>query len=211
MRRYISDLHFFDEDVCFKMDNRGFSSIQEMNNYMIQKWNQTVAPGDEIFVLGDMFSWTGAEKNAKKINCTLQRLHGKIVLIEGNHDKTWLNKPDINKRRFRDIQKYKEIKDSGRELILCHYPIPFFGKNHSTMPNGDPKVWMLHGHLHDSQETKLLNEFKEIAQNTTFTNRPKGDVQMTINTLNCFCGFSDYEPWTLDEWINYFKTHKTEG
>lgn len=39
MRYYIADLHFFHAGMNTKMDCRGFESVEEMNEYMKQKWN----------------------------------------------------------------------------------------------------------------------------------------------------------------------------
>lgn len=39
MRYYIADLHFFHANMNTKMDHRGFGSVEEINTYMIQKWN----------------------------------------------------------------------------------------------------------------------------------------------------------------------------
>lgn len=36
MRYYIADLHFFHANMNTKMDHRGFGSVEEMNEYMMQ-------------------------------------------------------------------------------------------------------------------------------------------------------------------------------
>lgn len=81
MRYYIADCHFFHEILNEKMDRRGFESVQAMNEYMVEKWNRKVRRNDEVVILGD-FSWG----NARETNELLQRLHGKLYMIEGNHD-----------------------------------------------------------------------------------------------------------------------------
>lgn len=60
MRYYIADLHFFHANMNTKMDHRGFASVEEMNEYMIQKWNEKVRKNDEVVIIGD-FSWGTAE------------------------------------------------------------------------------------------------------------------------------------------------------
>ena len=62
------------------MDHRGFNNADEMNNYMIQKWNKKVRKNDSVVVLGD-FSYGTPEQNAE----IFPQLHGTIYLIEGNH------------------------------------------------------------------------------------------------------------------------------
>ena len=53
MRYYISDLHFFHDNMNTKMDKRGFESLEVMNEYMISQWNKKVRKNDEVIILGD--------------------------------------------------------------------------------------------------------------------------------------------------------------
>ena len=53
MRYYISDLHFYHANMNTQMDQRGFASLEEMNEYMIEQWNQKVRKNDEVVILGD--------------------------------------------------------------------------------------------------------------------------------------------------------------
>ena len=94
MRYYIADLHFFHDALNTKMDKRGFESVEEMNEYMIRKWNNKVRPNDEVVILGD-FSGGKAEET----NRILERLHGRLYLIEGNHDRFSTNRT-YNSKRF---------------------------------------------------------------------------------------------------------------
>lgn len=82
MRYYIADLHFFHGNLNTKMDYRGFSSAEEMNEYMIQKWNGKVRKNDEVVIIGDL-SWGTAEQT----NELLTKLNGRLYLITGNHDR----------------------------------------------------------------------------------------------------------------------------
>ena len=81
MRFYIADCHFYHEALNTKMDKRGFASAEQMNEYMIQRWNEKVRSCDETVILGD-FSFG----NAMQTNSLLKQLNGKKYLIEGNHD-----------------------------------------------------------------------------------------------------------------------------
>ena len=94
MRYYIADLHFFHESLNTKMDHRGFENVEAMNQYMIDKWNQKVRRNDEVVILGDL-SWGKAEET----NELLRKLHGKLYLISGNHDRFLKNK-DFDSSRF---------------------------------------------------------------------------------------------------------------
>ena len=54
MRYYISDLHFYHENLNYQMDHRGFSNAAEMNAHMIRQWNSKIRDRDEVVVLGDL-------------------------------------------------------------------------------------------------------------------------------------------------------------
>ena len=95
-----------------KMDKRGFESVQAMNEYMIEKWNQKVRRNDEVVILGD-FSWG----NAEETNDLLDRLHGKLYMIRGNHD--YFCKIRFRAERFVWIKSYAEMQDNQRKVILC--------------------------------------------------------------------------------------------
>ena len=81
MRYFISDLHFYHESLLTKMDKRGFSSCEEMNEYIIKQWNAKVGQQDEVVILGDV-----SMERGKKTGEILARLNGKLSLILGNHD-----------------------------------------------------------------------------------------------------------------------------
>ena len=48
MRYYIADCHFFHAVLNIAMDKRGFDSVEEMNEVMIERWNQKVRKNDEV-------------------------------------------------------------------------------------------------------------------------------------------------------------------
>ena len=57
-RYYIADLHFYHEAMNERMDCRGFGSVEEMNEYMISRWNDRVRKNDEVVILGDLSRWS---------------------------------------------------------------------------------------------------------------------------------------------------------
>ncbi len=200
MRYYIADLHFFHENMNTKMDKRGFASAGEMNEYMIQKWNGKVRKNDEVVIIGD-FSWG----NAEQTNEIARQLHGKLYLIKGNHDK-FVREPEFNSDRFVWIKPYEELSDNRRKVVLCHYPIMCYNGQYRVDENGNPKTYMLYGHVHDTKDQRLLEQFRSMTRNTVTVNA-KGEKQyIPCNMINCFCQYSDYEPLTLDEWIELDRT-----
>lgn len=195
MRYYIADLHFFHGAMNDRMDHRGFAGVEEMNEYMIKKWNAKVRRNDEVVILGD-FSWGSPEET----NEVLNKLHGRLFLITGNHDRfAKQNKTRIG--RFTWIKPYDELSDNKRKVILCHYPIMCYNGQYRVDENGNHKTYMLYGHVHDTMDQRLLEQFQEITRNTVTTDAQGNSRSIPCNMINCFCQYSDYEPLTLDEWI----------
>ncbi len=65
MRYYIADPHFFHGNLNTKMDYRGFADAEEMNGYMLQKWNAKVRKNDEVVILETCHG----ERRKKPMNC----------------------------------------------------------------------------------------------------------------------------------------------
>ena len=132
-----SDTHFGHANIC-KFTNydgsktRPWDSVEEMDEDMVQRWNETVGPNDKVYHLGDVVI------NRKSLQI-LDRLNGDKVLIKGNHDIFKLN--DYTKY-FRDVRAYHVMNG----CILSHVPvhkdsIARFGAN-------------IHGHLHANRVRK---------------------------------------------------------
>ena len=140
---FTSDLHFCHNNILnYEPDSRPFNTIEEMNETLVQKWNEKVSVEDTVYVLGDL-SMGRVEAAIEYI----KRLNGKIILIRGNHD--------TPKR----IEAYKEIgievhdifylPYKGRYFILCHFPIA--NEEFIRMVIEDnSEVVNLYGHVHSN-------------------------------------------------------------
>lgn len=202
MRYYIADLHFFHESMNDRMDCRGFADMEEMNEYIVGKWNGKVREGDEVIILGDV-----SLGGAKQTNELLKRLKGKLYLIRGNHDR-FVDSKHMDASLFKWVKPYEELSDNKRKVILCHYPILFYNGQYRLDEDGNPKTYMLYGHVHDSRDQRLLEQFQETIRNTSVTDAQGSTRTIPCNMLNCFCVYSDYEPLTLDEWIECHKKRR---
>lgn len=197
MRYYIADLHFYHDALNHKMDCRGFSTVQEMNRYMIEKWNRKVRKNDEVVILGD-FSFGSAEETNRLLN----ELNGRLYLVTGNHDHVLEHrKMDIS--RFVWIKEYAEMSDDGKKVVLCHYPIMCYNGQYRLDKDGSPKTYMLYGHVHDTKDQELLVQFQKQVRQTRTVTADGSERNIPCNMINCFCMYSDYEPFTLKEWIAY--------
>lgn len=188
MRYYIADCHFGHEKVRL-LDGRPFKTVEEMDEYMIDRWNQVVCKKkDEVVILGDFCMRKGA-----RVNELLSRLNGKKYLITGNHDRIFLKDKEFDAGLFEWIRPYAELHDNNRKVVLSHYPIICYnGQYHGKAG------YMLYGHVHNTKDYQNVCRFVRETRQTTY-----GEENMTIscNLINCFAVFSDYRPLTLDQWI----------
>ena len=112
-----SDTHFgHDREFIWKV--RGFNSVEEMNEAIVQKWNDTVSAEDDVYILGDVI--LGDPGNIEYV----KRLNGKLHIVLGNHDTSkreemYHNLPNVVEVAEVGIQlKYKK-----HHFVLTHYPM----------------------------------------------------------------------------------------
>ncbi len=195
MRYYISDQHFFHAAMNDKMDKRGFADVEAMNEYMISQFNSRVRKNDEVVILGD-FCYGGAAE----VKSILDRLQGKLYLIRGNHDR-FLDYRKCETGRFVWIKDYAEVHDNGRRVILSHYPIACYNGQYKRDKDGKPHTYMLYGHVHDTEDERLISEYEKNVRERVVTGMDGVKRNIQCNLINCFCKYSDYVPLTLNEWI----------
>lgn len=58
---FIADTHFGDGNILI-YENRPFKNVEEMDNSIIDNWNNVVSQNDRVFLVGN-FSFYGMEKN----------------------------------------------------------------------------------------------------------------------------------------------------
>lgn len=202
---YISDMHFYHNALNKQMDCRGFKNHEEMNAYMIEQWNKKVTKKDEVYILGDLSIAKG-----KATNEIVRQLNGRLYLIQGNHD-SFLSDKEFDKTRFRWIKPYAEIKDNHRLVVLSHYPVFCYNRQYAKNEEGKELSYMLYGHVHNTQDEKLVNHFIMETRQTRVTSKYETEpAPIPCHMINCFCMFSDYQPLTLDEWIKVDEKRRTE-
>ena len=198
MRYYIADLHFCHSNLNQYMDQRGFEDGDAMNEYMIKQWNSRVHRNDEVIILGDFC----ISRKGDEVNAILKQLQGRKFLIVGNHDR-YLKSREFDQRLFEWIEPYKELNDNKRKIILSHYPVICYNGQYRRNGEGEPKTYMLYGHVHNTVDEYLVNDFQNQTRQYRRPVRGSGEmVSIPCQMINCFCMFSDYVPLTLDEWID---------
>lgn len=200
MRYYISDCHFFHRSLLTSMDKRPFESVEEMNEFMIKQWNSRIKKNDEVVILGD-FSWGTGEQTEE----LLKRLNGRKYLIKGNHD-LYLKDKNFDESLFVWVKDYAEVHDNRRKVVLCHYPIVCYNGQYRLDDNGQPKTWMLYGHIHNTHDQDLIDQYAKVVGKSSHKRIGTGEeAPIPFQMINCFCVRSNYIPLTLDKWIEVEK------
>jgi len=111
-RFFTSDHHFSDDR--FNLFYRPFKTVQEQEDYLVEKWNSVVGPKDEVFHIGD-FATTDKGLDV------VERLNGKIHLVMGNYDDP---RPMTKlKKLFASVVINADLKLKNGEMVhLNHYP-----------------------------------------------------------------------------------------
>ena len=138
----ISDTHFGHSNILSFKDQDGnlvrggFSSVEDMNETMIQKWNSVVKPGDKVYHLGDVFF--GSKEDFKSL---WPRLNGSKRLVVGNHDDVkFLSSGGFFKR----VSMWRVFAEFG--LILTHTP-----QHQSALTGRREGLINVHGHIHQNE------------------------------------------------------------
>lgn len=111
---YTSDLHFGHDNVI-RFDKRPFADVEEMDQYIITRWNERVSEDDTVYILGDI-----CHRNSRDSSWYLKQLKGHKILILGNHDN-----PILKNKSARicldKVDKMMQVVDENRQITLCHY------------------------------------------------------------------------------------------
>jgi calcineurin-like phosphoesterase family protein len=164
-RYFTADLHLGHGNII-EYCGRPFDDVDEMNAALVDRWNQTVSHGDEVIVLGDLALGRIAETLP-----LVGRLHGRKVLLAGNHDRCWFgHKKGVDEwierylaAGFAEIwQGTVALEVGGRPVLACHFP--YRGDSHDQdrfVPHrpADTGSWLLHGHVHERWKTldRMIN------------------------------------------------------
>lgn len=169
--RFIADLHFNHRNIAVK---RGFETAEDMNNHIINKWNEVVHKKDVTYILGDV---TMEKKDGYNL---LDKLNGLKHVILGNHDR----KQDV-------IELLKHVNSVAgaikykKRFILTHIPV------HSSQMN-NRYACNIHGHVHE----KTIMTYK-----WDFENREDKEI-IHPNYINVSAENINYVPRTLKELLN---------
>ena len=151
---FTSDHHFGHENII-KFCDRPFSSVEEMDEEMIKRWNAVVKDTDTVYHLGDftLFNGTAASRYFAQLNGMI-----KVLRNTWHHDKRWIPKHADMASEYRsktgsvvtfeppivvlEFPEYENGSDKySQALVLCHYPLAVWDRKHYGS-------WHIHGHSH---------------------------------------------------------------
>src|SRR5262245_15658637 len=117
---FTADTHFDHQLVA---GLRGFETPAEHDAFVVERWNATVRPNDQVWHLGDV----GMGRLARFAD-TLRQLNGEIHLITGNHDEPWPGLRQSYRRQrawlehFATVQAFARRRIEGQNVLLSHFP-----------------------------------------------------------------------------------------
>ncbi len=135
-----ADLHFGHENII-TYEKRPFANAEEMDEALVNNWNQVVSKKDTVIVVGDV-SFHSKEKTTELIH----RLKGKKILVKGNHDKKsnswWLE------AGFEEVSNYPIIYREW--FIIQHQPPSYY--------NDAVPYFYIYGHVHGTKMYKTITK-----------------------------------------------------
>lgn len=177
-RYFTADLHLGHRNIIGYC-NRPFADADEMDAALVAGWNGTVGPDDEVVVLGDF-----AMGRLDETLPLARELHGRKVLLAGNHDRCWAGH---RKGVERGIERYLDagfdeiwqgqvtLELGGVEVVACHFPYRGDSHDHDRYLAHRPVdegAWLVHGHVHERWQVcdRMINvgvdvwDFKPVAE-----------------------------------------------
>lgn len=147
-----SDPHFLHRFVA--VGKRGFATVDDHDQALIDRWNRRVQPHDIALILGDI--GMGREE------AVLERagqLNGRKILFPGNHDRIHPmhrgalapGRDTAWRRVFEGIHLAGQRNISGRRVMISHFP---YAGDHSATDRypqwrlRDEGEWLACGHVH---------------------------------------------------------------
>lgn len=129
---FTADFHFGHTNIIHYC-NRPFSTVEEMDQEILERLNASVKPNDILYFLGDfcMGSQSRVHSYRRRIQCK------KIFAVPGNHDKQARKLEE----EFSWLADLTEVSVHGQPIVLCHYALRVWNRSNRGS-------WHLYGHSH---------------------------------------------------------------
>jgi calcineurin-like phosphoesterase family protein len=167
---FTSDLHFSHRNLI--KDLRGFESIDEHDEMLVENWNKTVHSHDKVFILGD-FSMDSPDVIEKFI----PRLNGLKDIVLCNHDTPRCAK------KFVELGCKVSSSIKYKDFLLTHIPV----HQSQLFINGKRQyLGNIHGHIH----------LQGVLDGEEYN--PQIPEELSELYFNVNCEFHNYKPISLD-------------
>lgn len=171
MDLFTSDLHLGHSRMLLGFRGKKFNTIEEHDQEIIANLIDATNPGDNLYILGDIF-WKYTREKIDEFFTGFKKHRVNIHWIDGNHDR-------INGYKHKALVYRGQIKDLTIEkqpLTLCHYPMYTWNRSHYG-------AWQLFGHHHsDTYGHAQIKQFEESGKR-----------------LDVCCEFFDYKPISFEQ------------
>lgn len=174
---FTADLHF-GHDRIRDLAGRPFTSVEEMDEALIENWNTVVRrPEDIVWVLGDY-----ALGDRTRGLGYLSRLNGRKMLVSGNHDKCFVGASD----GWKHVETYRSVgfeivtpwahtklppvapNEPGRKVFLSHFPYDGDSYGPDRLSGArlrDEGAPLIHGHVHEEFVVRRSKETRAVQVN----------------------------------------------
>jgi calcineurin-like phosphoesterase family protein len=163
-----SDLHF-NHNREFIWKARGFSSVEEMNEVTIEKFNYLVKPSDTVYILGDVCLGGGSAEVLEANRRLIEQLNGELHIIRGNHD------TDVRVEMYKSC---KNVVSAGLYADMLVYRKYHFYMSHFPTLTANLEKESLH--------QCTLNLFGHTHQNTNFYMDMPMYYHVGVDSHNCY-------------------------
>ena len=133
----VSDTHFGHANILTftGVDGRlirpEFSSVEQMDAHMVERWNAVVRPNDHVYHLGDV----ALKMPSARMAAMIGQLHGVKRLVRGNHDRYTTSQ--YIRAGFKEIHGIRLLG----QCWLTHVPIHPLSMGRA--------LGNIHGHIHE--------------------------------------------------------------
>lgn len=167
-----------------RLCNRPFTDIETMNETILENFNSKVAPGDQVYFLGDFCL------NHNFLKMYLPKFNGRWTFLFGNHDAIF-RKPNLRKQYEilgAVVMERLVIERNDQRYLMCHLPwmnpeaIDQRYMEKRPRRQDYPNHILLHGHSHS-----------------------KPDKRLRIDSLDVGVDGNNFSPYNLEEIEELFK------
>lgn len=150
MATWFTSDHHFGHDNIRRYCSRPFPDVHQMDRELMKRWNDTIAPGDLVYYLGDLCF----KSKKQEVVDLLKQLNGTVILLKGNHDQKTTRKA---------VETWHEdlpLEIGQFKCILAHRPLY---PTYIEVPERDRKInlermeryskysFVISGHVHEKR------------------------------------------------------------